>query len=1188
MVRPSASRSQQFDVGAGSGVTLYADPIYTGQAEFFNSDDPDLSDNAIGAYSTSSVVISGSAKAVLFNTPNYQGWLTGIVTDTPDLAPLGFNDAAASLKVLPYPTGPVSVTDKFDAPTLDPAWNWNAWYSGATYSLTEQPGQFRVTITAGDHAYEEGTSALQRFDMGRGDWTIETHVSLAEFTPDTAYWAGLTVGLSHPQRLFFGLHTGNQLLLSRWGRAEQTAYYEGAEVDLQVSKQGRAFSFAYRATPDDPWQILTTWYVSEPTEFVGLFGRTDWGGQLFKADFDSFSLVSDDLPPTPIPPDPTPDIHDDFNATRLDRAWHWQSNQAGVDHSLTNAPGYFQMTLPAGAVSYDGWSDNAPQLRRVDMAGDWAIQTQVSLADASDYDTCCFHGGLVVGFAPQDYFAYGLMQGRLLRLERLGHFDSATDYANPSIELRVEKTRNRYLFKYRAAPGDPWTIYDTRYTTQLVQWVGLIGRAWDDRISPVTLSYDYFDLTGVRSIGSGLKGEYFNNTELSGAPSLTRIDPQVDFAWGDSSPAPEVNADQFSARWTGQVEAPTTDAYTFHTLSDDGVRLWVNDELVIDNWTAHAPTLDDSPAISLTADQRYTLTLEYFEEGGGADAHLWWNVPESTAQAIPGARLYPPDGVWTMAAWPDTLPADGVTTATVEIDLSDQFGAPLAGLPVELQVSGANNRINGQPAAADEWAAIDDTDANGVVTATLTTISSGAKTIRARVQGIVLPETTITFTPLPPIGLQVLLPNEVAAPGEPGGKSGDVAPQIVGDLFAITVRAVDAYSNTVTTVNGVIDLSSSDPYADLPPTITLESGLATVPVVFNTIGTHTFQAHFDSFDTVTSAKVSVEPRGIGLTGEYFNNINLDGAPALTRIDPQIDFSWGGNPAPEIGDDYFSVRWTGEIAAPISDDYIFRTVSDDGIRVYVDDELIIDNWTVHGSTWDYSSAIYLTAGQRYSIVVEYFEDTVDAEAHLEWSSALIPWEVVPSARLYPASGLWTMAVEPQALAVDDEAGAQVQVNLADLSGQPETNRPVSIQVSGLYNEINGVETTTDEWIEIGDTDAEGLVTATFTSMVAETKVVRARVDNVVLTEREVTFEPGQPIGLQILLPGEEAAPGEPGGKFDYPWDQQAGQPFDLTVRAVDVYSNTATSFTGTIALTTTDLLAEVPISVTLDAGEATVR
>src|SRR4029453_18618114 len=77
------------------------------------------------------------------------------------------------------------------------------------------------------------------------------------------------------------------------------------------------------------------------------------------------------------------------------------------------------------------------------------------------------------------------------------------------------------------------------------------------------------------SSGTGLSATYFDNADFTGA-AVSRVDPTVNFSWGSGSPASAIGVDTFSARWTGQIEAPYTGAYTFYTVSDDGVRLWVN------------------------------------------------------------------------------------------------------------------------------------------------------------------------------------------------------------------------------------------------------------------------------------------------------------------------------------------------------------------------------------------------------------------------------------------------------------------------------------------------------------------------------------------------------------------------------------------------------------------------------------
>ncbi|MHC4704852.1 MAG: LamG-like jellyroll fold domain-containing protein, partial [Planctomycetota bacterium] len=117
--------------------------------------------------------------------------------------------------------------------------------------------------------------------------------------------------------------------------------------------------------------------------------------------------------------------------------------------------------------------------------------------------------------------------------------------------------------------------------------------------------------------GGGVKGEYFQGMVPGGIPVLTRTDPQIDFSWGNNAPDPAVGEDNFSCRWTGQVEAVFTETYTFYTNSDDGVRLWVDGKQLINNWTDHGNT-EDRGKIDLVAGQTYSVVMEMYENGGGA------------------------------------------------------------------------------------------------------------------------------------------------------------------------------------------------------------------------------------------------------------------------------------------------------------------------------------------------------------------------------------------------------------------------------------------------------------------------------------------------------------------------------------------------------------------------------------------
>jgi len=143
----------------------------------------------------------------------------------------------------------------------------------------------------------------------------------------------------------------------------------------------------------------------------------------------------------------------------------------------------------------------------------------------------------------------------------------------------------------------------------------------------------------VPGTGTGLTGRYFNNTALSGSPVLQRVE-NVAFKW-TGSPGAGVSANQFSARWTGQVEASATGGFRFMTRSDDGVRLWINGSLVIDNWPSHAVANDQTGVIALTANQRYTITMEFYDNSATAVARLYWATPgQSTFVLIPKNRLY--------------------------------------------------------------------------------------------------------------------------------------------------------------------------------------------------------------------------------------------------------------------------------------------------------------------------------------------------------------------------------------------------------------------------------------------------------------------------------------------------------------------------------------------------------------------
>jgi len=132
------------------------------------------------------------------------------------------------------------------------------------------------------------------------------------------------------------------------------------------------------------------------------------------------------------------------------------------------------------------------------------------------------------------------------------------------------------------------------------------------------------------------QGQYFNNQTLSGAPTITRDDPNINFNWGYGSPDPSIPVDHFSVRWTRALSF-AAGTWRFTTTTDDGVRLWVDGNLVIDQWR-------DQPPASYSADVAlgagtHNVQMEYFENGGGALAQLSYTQVTSGG---PGVVV----GVW--------------------------------------------------------------------------------------------------------------------------------------------------------------------------------------------------------------------------------------------------------------------------------------------------------------------------------------------------------------------------------------------------------------------------------------------------------------------------------------------------------------------------------------------------------------
>ena len=188
--------------------------------------------------------------------------------------------------------------------------------------------------------------------------------------------------------------------------------------------------------------------------------------------------------------------------------------------------------------------------------------------------------------------------------------------------------------------------------------------------------------------GTGLKASYYTNastTYLNAAnfnPTnlfFTNTDPAIDFTWTNGT-SPNLSNGLYTVRWTGQIEPQYSETYYFDTVTDDGVRLWVNDQLLIDKWQNQSGT-EWTNAIALQANTRYNIKMEYFQNGGKAQAHLSWFSASQTKQIIPSNRFYPTNGVNNSS----TNAPSAITSALTAVGF--------VGQPFSFTVTGANSPL---------------------------------------------------------------------------------------------------------------------------------------------------------------------------------------------------------------------------------------------------------------------------------------------------------------------------------------------------------------------------------------------------------------------------------------------------------------------------------------------------------------
>lgn len=149
----------------------------------------------------------------------------------------------------------------------------------------------------------------------------------------------------------------------------------------------------------------------------------------------------------------------------------------------------------------------------------------------------------------------------------------------------------------------------------------------------------HVELTKTPPTYTGFTAEYFNNGWLSGTPTLTRIDPNINFGWGGGTPDPTIVIDNFTVRWTGKIRILATDDYVFYTYQDDNARLWVNGQLLVNDWANSVADASTSAPIRLKAGRAYDLRMDFKDCQLGATVSLRWSNSSFASSAIPNDRI---------------------------------------------------------------------------------------------------------------------------------------------------------------------------------------------------------------------------------------------------------------------------------------------------------------------------------------------------------------------------------------------------------------------------------------------------------------------------------------------------------------------------------------------------------------------
>jgi len=554
--------------------------------------------------------------------------------------------------------------------------------------------------------------------------------------------------------------------------------------------------------------------------------------------------------------------------------------------------------------------------------------------------------------------------------------------------------------------------------------MGYIGLAPNTNLGRYTVAYKStrsgaFSVDVKMASGNGLYGVYYRDDSFSNAVK-TATDSTVDFNWGTDSPDSKLGiVDGFSIEWKGYIKPGYSETTTFMTKvgeADERVKLWVDDQWVVDQWSSLTST-QPTGTLWLVANTLYDVKLQYKDESGLAEVHLLWDSAQQQAGVVPSGSLF--STASSVAGSPFTatiFPA--MASGTISTASGSGLSLATAGTPASFTIQAKDHLGNIKTASDDLF----------VVRA-----RHNADYTRRNIMG------TVT--------------------------------SLGGNVGLYSVSYTPTWKRNHLSCAGAGSTNTCDGIYDFDGVGGTKVGVGSTTVYGATAAQVGLKHKFH--DLLVSQAV----KG-GLFATYYTDIvkevsRTKDSPAIfsgtyrTKIVPTVEHTIAAVPAGCVDaiDGQFGVRYIGFFSPPTAAAYTFQTAIgaasnvNERVRLWVDNSLVIDQWASLIATTPSGTLQFDTANALYDIKIEYKQDFDTAtdlgSIKLEYQyPGITGLALIPSTRLYQSHDLSFKIFDKVGLtatyynvlpATDLEVGGaspvkSVQESTVDWSGTTATDRP----------------------------------------------------------------------------------------------------------------------------------------------------